>query len=68
MKRLIKLNGASSLALKDVVGQLVRGLTPRHQLSDVGAKHLGDYLLGNPAIFISKCFALAALGKGEAFG
>ncbi len=54
--------------LKDVVDQFVRGQIPPHPLSDVGAKHLGDYLLGNPAIFISKCFALAALGKGEAFG
>jgi hypothetical protein len=37
----------------------------------VGAKHLDDYLSGNPQISISKCFALLVSmenEEGEAFG
>jgi hypothetical protein len=35
----------------------VEGVLP-HPINDVGEKHLGDYISGNPQIFISQCFTL----------
>ena len=49
---------------QEAFGELVRGVTS-DSIIYVGAKHLGDYLSGNPQIFISKCFALPNAGGGR---